>query len=368
MQSVTKNSKRVYSIDDSTNNARLNSRITTLENNEYKITYYEIVSGTSGSLTVPTGATLNSGEFGLSGNSILSKIDGSNKPTFESPKTSGGTIVTANLNTTNGSWTTSGVYTDPQVALIYSIRIKAKDYSNLNYNRIIESENIYEDKVSKNGDTMSGQLILPSIVVNGTGGSGYADFQIQSSDPSVPGSGIRRLYFDAGSRLGTIMSNGVKAVYRAKIYSDIIDGPAHTGTTANTILKSYEIPANTYNVGETLRIESVHKKTVSTGSFNNRFMYNTSNSLSGAVQLSSQSANSSATFFSQVRNGQIKSSSNTEFYSSTNSLSSDEGVGSPGGFSSVNIDYTNSVWIISAGQFTVGTDSIIPSVFKIFKD
>jgi hypothetical protein len=115
------------------------ARITTLENNEYKVTYYEIISGTSGSLTVPSQATINAGEFGLSGNAILSKIDGSNKPTFQSPTTSAGVIVTASLNVGTGAWVASGTYTDPFVALIYSIKIKAVYYSNLTYNNIIET-------------------------------------------------------------------------------------------------------------------------------------------------------------------------------------------------------------------------------------
>lgn len=136
-QSVVKNPKKLYS--QLGGDPTLPSRVTTLENNEYKITYYEVISGASGSLTLPTGATINAGEFGLSGNCILSKIDGSNKPTFESPKTSGGTIVTASLNETTGAWVASGTYTDSDVALIYSIKIKAVYYNNLNYNRIIET-------------------------------------------------------------------------------------------------------------------------------------------------------------------------------------------------------------------------------------
>jgi hypothetical protein len=118
------------------------SAINILKNNEFKITYYEVISGTSGSLTVPTGATINSDEFGLSGNCILSKIDGSSKPTFESPKTAGGAVVTASLNTSTGAWVTSDTYTDSSVVLIYSIKIKAIDYSNLIYNNIIESEEL----------------------------------------------------------------------------------------------------------------------------------------------------------------------------------------------------------------------------------
>ncbi len=136
-QSAIKNPRRIFS--QLGGDATLPSRVTNLENNEYKITYYEIISGASGSLTLPTGATINAGEFGLSGNCILSKIDGSNKPTFESPQTSGGTVVTASLNETTGDWIASGTYVDTDVALIYSLKIKAVNYGNLDYDRIIET-------------------------------------------------------------------------------------------------------------------------------------------------------------------------------------------------------------------------------------
>lgn len=135
-----KNSKRIFTSPNG--DPSIPNRVTNLENNEYKITYYEIVSGTSGSLTVPTQATINADEFGLSGNAVLSKIDGFNKPTFESPKTSGGIIVTANLNVSTGAWTTTGAYTDSSVALIYSIRIKAIYASNLTYSKIIETVDV----------------------------------------------------------------------------------------------------------------------------------------------------------------------------------------------------------------------------------
>lgn len=145
-QSVVKNSRKIFS--QASPESVLNNRVTTLENNEYKITYYEIVSGTSGSLTIPTNSTINSDEFGLSGNAILSKIDGSNKPTFESPKTVGDVVVTASLNTTTGAWVASGTYTDATVALIYSIKIKAIYYSTLNYDRIIETVDLAVTKTS----------------------------------------------------------------------------------------------------------------------------------------------------------------------------------------------------------------------------
>ena len=118
-----------------------------LLNNVYKVTYYEIVSGASGTITPPVGATFNADEFGDSGNSVLSKINVANKPTFESPQTAGGVVVTANLNTVTGAWTASGTYTDPFVALIYSINISAQDYSNLNNFYIIETVENWNSKL-----------------------------------------------------------------------------------------------------------------------------------------------------------------------------------------------------------------------------
>lgn len=131
--------KRYQFSSSDTDVSSITSTVNILKNNEYKITYYEIVSGASGTLTIPAQATINAGEFGASGNCVLSKIDGSNKPTFISPTTVGGKIVTSTLNTSTGAWVASEVYTDPSVALIYSIQIKAIYMVNLVYSRIIET-------------------------------------------------------------------------------------------------------------------------------------------------------------------------------------------------------------------------------------
>lgn len=120
----------------------LAGRVAILEDNEYKVTYYEVVSTTSGTITPPTGATFNDDEFGDAGNAILSTLATSGKPNFETPVTAGGAAVTVSLNTTTGAWITSGAYTAPSVAIIYSIRIAAINYQNLNYDNIIEYEEI----------------------------------------------------------------------------------------------------------------------------------------------------------------------------------------------------------------------------------
>ena len=157
MSNFLKYKYRLFSSSPSSGSspAGLEARVTNLENNEYKVTYYEIISGTSGTVTKPGNSTFSSGEFGLSGNAILSKIDIANKPTFETPLTSNGSVVTVSLNTTNGDYITSGVYTDASVALIYTFTIKAVDWSNVNTFYIIEytdGNEIVTDYVQLNTD------------------------------------------------------------------------------------------------------------------------------------------------------------------------------------------------------------------------
>ena len=146
MTKILKN-KRVFAEEGgiSTSDA---ARIITLENNELKITYFTVVSGTSGTIIPPTQATFNSDEFGLSGNALLSEIDINGKPTFQSPTDIFGTPVTATLDVSTGDWLASGIYTSTSVALIYSLNIKTIYYSNLNYFNIIESESVGGHAVS----------------------------------------------------------------------------------------------------------------------------------------------------------------------------------------------------------------------------
>lgn len=150
----------------------LTNRVTNLENNVYKVTYYEIISGASGSLTVPTGATINAYEFS-GANCVLSEIDINNKPTWVSPKTVGGTVVTASLNTGTGAWVKSGVTVSANVALIYSVNIKAIDYSNLNNFYIIDEVVIgdfsYTLNNTTNNSVASSLLIQKMSDETGTG-------------------------------------------------------------------------------------------------------------------------------------------------------------------------------------------------------
>jgi hypothetical protein len=129
----------------------LTNRIENLENNEVKVTYREDIpsnSGTAGSITIPQGATIATG--GFPGNAILSTTNSDGEITGETPRTTSGEFITANLDTL-GNYTLSSNYFDANgypLALIYQIIIKEKDLSNLDKNKIIDAnvEDVYTGK------------------------------------------------------------------------------------------------------------------------------------------------------------------------------------------------------------------------------
>ena len=489
-QSAVKNPRKIFSQAGA--DPALNNRVTNLENNEYKITYYEIVSGTSGSLTIPTNSTINSNEFGLSGNAILSKIDGSNKPTYESPKTVSGVVVTATLNPTTGAWTSSDTYADATVALIYSIKIKSIYYSNLNYDRIIESVALAVTKTSdliNDGDdgvshfislndlpsnlilyattaasdiptyvklvssitdpsyntvavnvstgsiTTTNQLISslvtsPNIIIGNPGvfnittignitrtsGSGQAEFYFQvykrdsagtetlitTSDNTLPvlntgysefsatglwndgifvstdrivlkfyasriSGGSAPTYnfqFGGAAPVRTLVpipltvapSNSIQIVSK-----DITDSAALTGTTAITLMKSVLIPANTYATGDVVKILNRAIRSTVTGTASNLFYINTTNSLTGATLVGTQSA--ASRYYANERNLYIKSTTISETLDVATSLSSDANVSSANPNSNLNIDWSVNQYIIAAFQnAAVGNSTVMSSL------
>ena len=108
--------------------APLDTRITSLEDTYVRACWFEeIASGTSGTLTLPTGGgvVLNQWEGGV--DALASKIS-SSWPSFESPVNAGGTVITATLDT-SGNWGLSDTPSSYPVAIIYVYRVKLVSFS-----------------------------------------------------------------------------------------------------------------------------------------------------------------------------------------------------------------------------------------------
>ena len=135
----------------------------------FKITYYEIIdisATTSGSLQeTPTGATINEGEFGESGNSILSTITASSQPSYATPLDALDEPITVNLDT-NGNWVASDTYVDP-VALIYSINIEGSSWAGVSLDNVIDFKTSKDLIWGSIRGSVINQIDLPEILSEG---------------------------------------------------------------------------------------------------------------------------------------------------------------------------------------------------------
>jgi hypothetical protein len=128
----------------------------TTANNEYKIAYYQEISDTTGTVTVPEGGTILLNQLAGGADALVSTIDG--VPTGSLPQTAGGVMVDVTSFDVDGNWVLSGTPSAYPVALIYWLKISAADYPNLNINNIIEEnipllvDNIYNTDGTLTGD------------------------------------------------------------------------------------------------------------------------------------------------------------------------------------------------------------------------
>lgn len=87
-----------------------------------------------------------------------------------------------------------------------------------------------------------------------------------------------------------------------KVKTNVTAGSA-VSNTADTLLNSVLVPANTFTVGDVVMMEAMVSKSASLTTFIMRFYWNTTNSLSGAILIGT-SATNAATARSQVMNRQ----------------------------------------------------------------
>lgn len=114
-------------------------RITNLENNEFKITYFTEINSTADTITIPTGAEILLDQLQGGIDAFVSDIQ-NNQPTGIFPYTSGGTQVDVSSFNALGNYTLSGTPVLFPVALVYILKIKALDYSNLDITKILDLE------------------------------------------------------------------------------------------------------------------------------------------------------------------------------------------------------------------------------------
>ncbi len=115
----------------------LAGRVTTLENNEYKVAYFTEINGSTGTITKPTGSTILLDQFPGGVDAYVSAIS-SGQPTGENPVTSGGVLVDVSSFDADGDFTLTGTPSSYPVALIYILKIPAISWSNLTTGNILE--------------------------------------------------------------------------------------------------------------------------------------------------------------------------------------------------------------------------------------
>ncbi len=139
-KSIIKNPRKIHS-HVSEGDSTIDPRVTNLENNEYKITYFTEISSSTGTIIIPTGATILLDQLQSGEDAYVSTIQ-NGQPTGDFPQTGGGATVDVTSFDALGNYTLSGIPNSYPVALIYILKIKAKDYSNLDIDHILDLEGI----------------------------------------------------------------------------------------------------------------------------------------------------------------------------------------------------------------------------------
>jgi hypothetical protein len=150
---------------------------------------------------------------------------------------------------------------------------------------------------------------------------------------------------------------------RATKWCSTTDGTSVSGTASATITLSQLIPANSFAVGDIIRVRARFRKTTLNGNSNFIISVNTTNSLVGATSLALMTAN---TRFAQMkRDFYIKTTTNTESYPSAVAVTNDDNAVATA-VSTSNIDWSIAQYLIFS--ITQGaTDTAIGSGYSIEK-
>lgn len=128
---------------------------------------------------------------------------------------------------------------------------------------------------------------------------------------------------DANKPISTATQTALDLRLRT-LLNDNVNSSAVTGTVANTIFKSYLIPANTLAVGDTLDFKAVCSKTGTNANANFRLYTNTSASLTGASALALVTPGATNLYFSLDRTYTLKSGNTLESFPVGSTAPTDE--------------------------------------------
>lgn len=149
--------------------------------------------------------------------------------------------------------------------------------------------------------------------------------------------------------------------YLQNVTKDITDSTALTGTIATTLMKSILIPANTFATGDVVKILNRAIRSTATGTAINYFYINTTNSLTGATLVGTQSG--AVRFYAMERNLYIKSTTISETIDTATSVSTDNTAVLAAANSNLNINWGVNQYIIGAFQnAAVGNSTVMSSL------
>lgn len=95
----------------------------------YLVVWFEAVaSGTAGTLSAPAGGTLVADQWPDGTDALATELDAAGRPTWKTPRESGGSLVTATLDVATGAWTLSGTPASYPVGIVFAYTIAVADY------------------------------------------------------------------------------------------------------------------------------------------------------------------------------------------------------------------------------------------------
>ena len=137
-------------------------RITALEDKYFRVPWYvEVASGTTGTITPPTGGTIVLNQWSGSVSAKSSTITVSEMPTGIPAKTAAGADITVTLSVT-GAWALSGTPSSYPIAILYYYDVKL-----FNFNRAYSlSTGVTQNNLTLLAGSITGDIIRYNTVTS----------------------------------------------------------------------------------------------------------------------------------------------------------------------------------------------------------